>query len=360
MRPIPATALFFAALTTTAGVLMLNHRAGAGDPDIDLSTIGATQDMSDAPKYSKSAYNITPLTQDEIQKRAEKLTDEQRRVILKKGTEPAFCGTLLDNKKEGVYCCALCDLPLFSSNAKFDSGTGWPSFFQPFDKDHVAYERDTAHGMTRVEILCARCAGHLGHVFDDGPNPTGLRYCLNSESLVFFENAEDRPAGAMPIATETAYFAGGCFWGVEDRLQAVPGVIDAVSGYQGGQVENPTYKQVCYTDTGHAESVRVIFDPQRVSYRDLLEVFFKIHDPTTLNRQGPDVGSQYRSAIYTVDDEQARIAREYTKELQKSDRFKNRLIVTHIEPAPTFYEAEEYHQDYHLKHGGSCQIPTGH
>lgn len=358
MRPVPASATFLTAALVTAGMLAL--RGGGADDARTINGGASVMTTTDAPRYSKSAYDITPLSEDEIQRRAQKLTDEQRRILLRKGTEPAFCGNLLDNKKQGVYCCALCDLPLFSSDSKFNSGTGWPSFFQPFDKSHVVYERDTTHGMTRVEILCARCGGHLGHVFEDGPEPTGLRYCLNSESLNFFENGQERPDGAKPVETRTAYFAGGCFWGVEDRFQAVPGVVDAVSGYQGGKVKDPTYKQVCYTDTGHAESVRVTFDPARVSYRELLEVFFRIHDPTQLNRQGPDVGSQYRSAIFTVDDEQARIAREFVQEAQKSDRFKSRMIVTQIEPAPEFYEAEEYHQDYHLKNGGSCQVGAGH
>ncbi|MCA9282603.1 MAG: bifunctional methionine sulfoxide reductase B/A protein [Phycisphaerales bacterium] len=360
MQPIPAAILFITSTAITAGTLALNLQPGIGGgmDDIEFSTIGATDDMANKPRYSKSAYDITPLTSDEIKTRAEKLTDEQRRVLLNKGTEQAFCGNLLDNHKEGFYACALCGLPLFSSDSKFDSGSGWPSFFKPFDKDHIHYESDNSLGMQRVEILCARCTGHLGHLFHDGPNPTGLRYCLNSESLTFFEKGEDLPAESMPVATETAYFAGGCFWGVEDRFQAVPGVIDAVSGYQGGTVNNPTYKQVCYSDTGHAESVRVVFDPKRVSYRSLLEVFFKIHDPTTLNRQGPDIGDQYRSAIFTTSDEQLAQAKAYIAEAQNSDRFKSRKIVTQIEPAPKFYEAEEYHQDYHLKHGGSCQIPT--
>ncbi len=359
MRAIPAAVLFAASTLLSAGVLALGLNSG-GEPDIDWSTIGATQDMADKPRYSKSAHDITPLTSAQVEERAAKLTDEQRRVLLNKGTEPAFCGNLLDNKKEGVYACALCSLPLFASDSKFDSGTGWPSFFKPVDKDHIRYERDGAHGMVRIEILCTRCGGHLGHVFEDGPRPTGLRYCLNSESLEFFESGQDLPPAAKPVQTQTAYFAGGCFWGVEDRFQAVPGVIDAVSGYQGGRIENPTYKQVCYTDTGHAEAVRVTFDPGRVTYRQLLEVFFKLHDPTTLNRQGPDIGTQYRSAIFAADDDQLRQAREFVAELGASERYKNRKIVTKIEPAPTFYEAEEYHQDYHLKNGGSCQIPSGH
>lgn len=312
-----------------------------------------------APVYSKAGFDITPLTQQKIDELAKGLTPEEARVILKKGTEQAFCGTLTDNKKEGVYTCRLCSLPLFASSSKFHSGTGWPSFFQPVDKDHVHYVRDTAYGMERVEILCARCDNHLGHVFEDGPKPTGLRYCVNSVSLVFNENGQPLPAAAQPLKTETAYFAGGCFWGVEDRFQQIPGVIDAVSGYMGGKIDSPTYKQVCYEDTGHAETVRVVFDPARVSYTDLLANFFKFHDPTQLNRQGPDRGTQYRSAIFGADEKQLEQARAFIDSQQKTDRFKGRPIVTKLELAKSagkFWDAEEYHQDYHVKNGGSCAI----
>ncbi|MBS0196049.1 MAG: bifunctional methionine sulfoxide reductase B/A protein [Planctomycetes bacterium] len=312
------------------------------------------------PKYSPAGYNITPLSPVKIDELAKKLTKEEADVILAKGTERAFCGNLLDNHKDGVYVCKLCGLPLFSSDAKFNSGTGWPSFFQPFAKGHVATHEDKSHGMVRDEILCARCTAHLGHVFDDGPKPTGLRFCLNSASLTFIEKGQELPAESRPIATETAYFAGGCFWGVEDRFEQLPGVVDAVSGYMGGSKENPTYRDVCGHDTGHAETVRIVFDPAVVTYRQLLEKFFKFHDPTQLNRQGPDVGDQYRSAIFTSSEEQAKQAAAFIAEQQKIDRFKNRTIVTQIvdaKKAGKFWEAEEYHQDYHAKHGGHCALP---
>lgn len=331
--------------------------SGPGAATQGDSTMKATLS---GPRYSRSGHDITRLNESRINELAAKLSPEDARVILKKGTEAAFCGNLLDNKLQGTYVCKLCELPLFSSEAKFNSGTGWPSFFQPYDRDHIRYEKDTAHGMVRVEIMCERCGGHLGHVFDDGPAPTGLRYCLNSASLDFVENGKEMPAMARPVAMQKAYFGAGCFWGVEDRFQQIPGVINAVSGYQGGKVEKPTYKQVCYEETGHAEVVEVTYDPARVTYGELLKWFFKLHNPTTLNRQGPDVGTQYRSAIFAADQQQRDEALAYIATLQGTDKFKNKKIVTQValvSEAGQFWPAEEYHQDYHEKHGGSCVLP---
>ncbi len=333
----------------------------AKDRAMQLQTSSPKSD-SPARNVSKSAYDITPLSKDRVDELAKKLKPEEAAVILAKGTEPAFCGNLVDNHKDGLYVCRLCGLPLFSSDSKFDSGSGWPSFFQPFDKDHVAYKHDGSLGMQRTEILCERCGAHLGHVFEDGPRPTGLRYCLNSVSLEFLDKGSALPEASRPIETEVAYFAGGCFWGVEDRFEQTPGVIDAVSGYMGGKLENPTYKQVCYENTGHAETVMVRFDPKVISYKDLLAKFFRYHDPTQLNRQGPDYGDQYRSAIFAASQEQLDEAKAFVADQQANNpRYKSRKIVTQIvakEAAGKFYPAEEYHQDYHAKNGGHCAMPA--
>jgi len=304
---------------------------------------------------SKSAYDITPLSPSRVEELASRLDEETYRITQKAGTEPPFCGTLLDNKKEGVYCCVVCNLPLFTSEHKFTSGTGWPSFYRAFDEQHIKRIVDRSLGMVRTEIECARCGSHLGHVFDDGPKPTGERHCLNSASLTFYEKGQERPRGANPIRTETAYFAAGCFWGVEHYFDMGPGVISAESGYMQGRTENPTYKQICYESTGHAETVKVVYDPARMSFRRLVEAFFAMHDPTQLNRQGPDVGDQYRSGIWVVNPEQRKIAEEYIVELERARAYK-RPIVTQVENAKAFWPAEDYHQNYIAVTGRTCHV----
>ena len=311
----------------------------------------------DGRTLSAAGYDITPLSREEVETLAKDLTPEQYRITQQSGTEAAFCGTLLDNKKDGMYVCVVCGLPLFKSEHKFTSGTGWPSFFTGFDPAHISETTDTSHGMVRTEINCARCGAHLGHVFPDGPPPTGQRYCLNSESLVFIEEGAPVPERSRPaMKTEDAYFAGGCFWGVEHAFKSIPGVLSVDSGYQQGEVKNPSYRQVCSGNTGHAESVKVVFDPARVDYAELVKFFLYLHDPTQLNRQGPDRGTQYRSGIYTVGDEQLETARRVVREVQASPTFADRTIVTEIEPTETFYPAEDYHQDYIEKTGRACHV----
>ena len=273
-----------------------------------------------------------------------RLTPAQLRVGRNASTEPAFCGIFHDHHQIGTYMCAGCGLPLFRSGDKFDSGTGWPSFLRPFAEENLGESQDDSHGMQRTEIHCVRCDMHLGHRFSDGPPPTGQRYCINSVVLGFDEEG----SGSRE---QTLLLGAGCFWGVEEAFSKFPGVLKTEVGYAGGHAKNPTYEDVCSHTTGHAEVLKVTYDPNQVSTQEVLQHFFDIHDPTTLNRQGPDVGDQYRSVIFFTQPGQEGTVRQVMLQQQAS-----RPITTQIDLAPPFYRAEEMHQRYHEKHGGSCRF----
>jgi peptide methionine sulfoxide reductase msrA/msrB len=280
------------------------------------------------------------------------LSPEAYNVLRKKGTERPFSGEYVKNKEKGIYKCAACGAELFSSETKFESGTGWPSFWAPIAPKNMGYEHDDSFLMERTEVHCPVCGGHLGHVFDDGPAPTGKRFCINSVSLKFATESEakkDAKATAN-TALETATFAAGCFWGVEETFRSLKGVKSTAVGYTGGHKEKPTYKEVCADTTGHAEAVQVQFDPKVTPYEELLKLFWTSHNPTTVNRQGPDHGSQYRSAVFFHTPEQEAAAKKMRAELERSGKWKS-PIVTEIAPASTFWKAEDYHQQYLAKQG---------
>ncbi|MBX7114312.1 MAG: bifunctional methionine sulfoxide reductase B/A protein [Myxococcaceae bacterium] len=325
---------------------------------LPLFAAGAEAPSSSA--LTKEKY-VKPSTE-ELKKQ---LSAEQFKVTQECGTEPPFRNAYWDNHAPGLYVDVVSGEPLFSSTDKFDSGTGWPSFTKPLDKAFVVEKKDKTLGMTRVEVRSSKADSHLGHVFDDGPSDKGgLRYCINSASLKFVPLAQLEAKGYGQYAklfgsatpgkaaqTEVAVLAGGCFWGMEDIIRKLPGVIDTEVGYAGGTLDNPTYSDVKQGNTGHAEALQVTFDPQKLTYEQLLGVFFRMHDPTTRNRQGNDVGTQYRSALFVLNDTQAQVAQKVKDQVNKSGKWKN-PVVTEIVKAGRFYPAESYHQDYLLKNPG--------
>jgi peptide methionine sulfoxide reductase msrA/msrB len=269
-----------------------------------------------------------------------KLTPEEKRVILQKGTEMPWTGEYTELKEKGTYTCKQCNAALYSSEDKFDSHCGWPSFDDEIEGAVIRIpDRD---GM-RTEIVCANCGGHLGHVFlGEGFTDKDTRHCVNSISMNFVPAQQ-----GLGRNVSRAIFAGGCFWGVEYYMQQKKGVISVTSGYIGGHKDNPTYEEVCSHTTGHAEAVEIIFDPNQVTYEELARLFFEIHDPTQVDGQGPDIGNQYRSEIFYIDDEQKKIA-ENLISILKSKGYK---VATKVTKATTFWPAEDYHQDYYENKG---------
>ncbi|HEX4044306.1 MAG TPA: bifunctional methionine sulfoxide reductase B/A protein [Gammaproteobacteria bacterium] len=259
-------------------------------------------------------------------------------VIQEKGTEQPFTGDYNDFGEAGTYLCRQCGLPLFRSRSKFHSACGWPSFDEEIP-GAVMMRRD-ADGH-REEILCARCQGHLGHVFlGEGFTAKNIRHCVNSFSLDFVADLTVRE-------TEEAIFAAGCFWGVEYYFKRLPGVLKTEVGYSGGDQQNPLYEAVCAGYSGHYESIRVIYDPDKLSYADVVRYFFNIHDPTQTDGQGPDHGAQYLSVIFYYDEMQKQLAQQCIAQLTAAGY----QVATRLLPVSVFWRAEKYHQDYYEKTG---------
>ena len=343
----------------------------ASSPASSSSSTAAGDANAAAPSHEEK-----PMIQETPEQLKARLTRMQFDVTQNAATEPPFKNEYWNNHEVGLYVDIVSGEPLFTSMDKFDSGCGWPSFTKPIAESSIDRKHDGAFGWSRTEVRSKKADSHLGHVFDDGPGPIGERWCINSASLRFIPVADlekegygaqlalfgkqasaksdtsakggaQKDAAAATKTEEIAILAGGCFWGMEDILRKLPGVLETEVGYTGGNVKNATYKN----HEGHAEAIRIVFDPSKLTFGALLDMFFKMHDPTTKNRQGNDTGTSYRSAIFYVSDAQKQEAEAAVERATKSGRWK-KPIATEITPASAWWPAEEYHQDYLVKNPG--------
>ncbi len=267
------------------------------------------------------------------------LSTFEKHVLINKGTERAYSGKYVHTKEKGVYRCKVCDAALYRSDDKFDSNCGWPSFD---DAIPGAIKETTDADGRRTEITCANCGAHMGHVFrGEGFTAKNTRHCVNSVSIQLDKKK------SIKNTLKKAYFAGGCFWGVEYYLEQIKGVKEVTSGFMGGHLKNPGYYDVVRKDTGHIETVEVVYDPSKVSYETLAKTFFEIHDPTQTDGQGPDIGSQYLSAIFVSDPKERETVEKLISILEK----KGFKVATKVLTKAPFYSAEAYHQNYYERKG---------
>jgi len=340
---ILVTLLLFKNISLSAGMLLLPYLLWVGYATILNGSICYLNKQEcflfRSQKIEKPVMKGLEMKAGNNSKNFNKLTPEEETIIIHKETEKPFSGKYYKHTEKGEYICKRCNATLFTSEDKFDSNCGWPSF-----DDYIlgSVKRQPDKDGIRTEIICNNCGGHLGHVFvGEKLTPKNTRYCVNSLSLNFIPSGKTQQL-------KNAYFAGGCFWGVEYFFQNAKGVKSTRVGYMGGQKPNPTYKQVCSETTGHAETLKVVYDSSVISFEELAKLFFEIHDSTQLNRQGPDIGHQYRSAIFYTDDLQKETAEKLIKLLEK----KGYNVVTELVKAGKFWDAEEYHQLYYEKNKG--------